>query len=67
MIAIVDDKEPGQEVLESVTVVLGDGRERHVKVTSEGIVVDLVEAGEVRSSLCVTHEELLPSPEDWPV
>jgi hypothetical protein len=79
MIVIVDDgaKEPvkvklsdgslAYEVLNTVRVILGDGRERHIVVTNEGIVIDLVEAGEVVDTRCNTHEELLESPEEWEV
>jgi len=51
------------EVLNNVKVVLGDGSERHVTITHEGIVVDLIEAGEVVSSWYDMHENILREPE----
>jgi hypothetical protein len=60
MIASIDG-EKAQEVLNEVKVILGDGRERHITITHEGIVVDLVERGEVVQTLSVAHFEML----DW--
>jgi hypothetical protein len=39
----------------------GEGTELHVKVTEEGIVIDVVGDGEVVETVCLEHRELLES------
>lgn len=63
MMVCVDDGEY-REVLNHVRVILGDGSERHITITHEGIVIDLIEAGEVVDSQSIEHEALLPSSEE---
>jgi hypothetical protein len=63
MIVIVDGGDD-REVLNEVKVIFGDGRERHITITHEGIVVDLIEGGEVVETRSIAHEELLADLEE---
>lgn len=58
MLAIVDGTSQ-IEATNDVKVVIGCGSERHITVTHEGIIVDLVENGEITATFSITHEELL--------
>lgn len=50
MLVEIDDGKQ-VEVLNHVKVIFGgDGRERHVTITHEGIIVDLIFAGEVEKT-----------------
>lgn len=45
-----------------VVIDLGGGRERHVKVTDEGVSQEIIaENGAVLDDTAIEHEELLPS------
>jgi hypothetical protein len=67
MIVIVDGGKP-IEVDNDVKVILGDGKERHITVTHEGIVIDLVDGGEVVQTRSDTHDKLLlADDEEFPV
>jgi len=61
MKVIVDDNEKkAQKVLNGAKVVLvEDGYERHVNVTSEGIIIDIVVNGEVEATTTFEHDDLL--------
>jgi hypothetical protein len=63
MYARIDGKEPKQcqldEVLNDVRVVLGNGRERHITVTQDRVIVNIVDGGEIVKAMSITHQELL--------
>lgn len=64
---VLSDGSTAYEVLNEVKIILGDGRERHIAVTHEGVVVDLVEGGEIIDTQSIMHDELIESPEGWEV
>ena len=39
------------------------GLRRHITVTEEGIIIDLVDDEGVVDSMSVTHEEMMPTPD----
>lgn len=47
-----------------VILPLENGYERHVKVTHEGIIEEIVVEGAIDDSAWVTHDDLLPAPEE---
>lgn len=67
MIVEIDSSGFPTEVLNAVKVILGDGTERHITVTHEGIVIDIIVAGEVVDTRSFEHDDLLaidPNAED---
>ena len=63
MIVIVDSK-VRVDVGNSVKAIIIDDNEteRHVNVTDEGIIVDIVKEGRVVKTMSITHEEMLELP-----
>jgi hypothetical protein len=70
VIFYTDGLESTVDNLDDVQVVLpginpGGNLDRHIKVTGEGIIVDIVDdEGMVASTMSITHEEMLPTPND---
>lgn len=63
MLVIIDGGE-AKEVLNDVRIVFGEGKERHVIVTHEGVVVDLIDGGEIVDTWNEQHEDILCWQED---
>ena len=63
MLLIIDSGKSIAEVRNSAkAIIIGDdGTERHVNMTDEGIIVDIVRKGKVIKTISITHEELLES------
>jgi len=60
MKANIDDQE-GYTVLNSVTLIMKhEGVERHVKVTHEGVIIDMVRNGEVEATVSHAFDALDP-------
>jgi hypothetical protein len=47
-----------------VIIEAGGGFERHVTVSAEGIIEDLVRDGEVQDTMYQEHDELLATPDE---
>lgn len=66
MIVIIDNT-PDETVLEAknyaiIVLPLEGGRERHIKVTHEGIIEEIVEDGVVLRDTFVLHDDFLDEP-----
>lgn len=66
MIVIIDGGKP-KEVLNSVKVIIGDGKELHINITHEGTITDVIDGGEVVQSRSVEHEffHFFEEENDW--
>lgn len=65
MIVEIDGKKLNVTPTDSVKIILDEGDyERHVNVTHEGVIVDLVKDGEVIDSTWREHNDLLTAPDE---
>jgi len=61
MRVFIDDAEKGCEFKNGVTIVIPhEGRERHVRITHEGVIIDMVLSGDVDSTICHEFTDLDP-------
>lgn len=65
MIAIIDGGEP-KEVLNSVKVIIGDGKEIHINISHEGVITDFVSHGEVVGTCSEEHDTSFFEEDDDP-
>lgn len=66
MKVFIDSVPRTREALNSVLVVIPDpvAGDRHLTITHEGVVIDIVRDGAVDGSCWMPHEEMFHNPED---